>query len=99
MIKRTNPKVEAMKQRTLMMEQLTIQGADATNVIELESAIKGLGTDEEKVYQFLQNISREDFDKMNTYFQDKYNETAEEYILNDFSGEEYNKVKQMIDSL
>ena len=98
-MKRINPKAEAMRVRSLIIEQLSIQGADAIDVIELESAIKGLGTDEEKVYQFLQNISREDFDKMNTYFQDKYNETAEEYILNDFSGEEYNKVKQMIDSL
>ncbi len=49
MQKRVNAKAEAMKQRSLIMEQLTIQGADATNVVELESAIKGIGTDEEKV--------------------------------------------------
>jgi Ran GTPase-activating protein (RanGAP) involved in mRNA processing and transport len=98
-MKRINPKAEAMRVRSLIIEQLSIQGAEATDVIELESAIKGLGTDEEKVYQFIQNVSKEDFEKMNTYFKDKYNETAEEFILNDFSGEEYNKVSQLLSNL
>tara|TARA_R110002126_G_scaffold291771_1_gene457530 strand:- start:9288 stop:9599 length:312 start_codon:yes stop_codon:yes gene_type:complete len=95
-MKRINPKAEAMRVRSLIIEQLSIQGADATDVIELESAIKGLGTDEEKVYKFLENVSNEDFWEMNRYFRDKYNESVPEFILNDFSGEEYDKVEQML---
>ena len=98
-MKRINPKAEAMRVRSLIIEQMTIQGADAIDVIELESAIKGLGTDEEKVYNFLEGISKENFEKMNKYFKNKYGETAEEFILDDFSGEEYEKVKQLIVNL
>ena len=49
---------ETNRMRKLMgLPLITEQKDNKTNVIELETAIKGPGTNEEKVYEILKNIS------------------------------------------
>ncbi len=88
---------ETNRMRKLMdLPLITEQKDNKTNVIELETAIKGPGTNEEKVYEILKNISIEDFWEMSDYFQEKYGESVVEFIENDFSGEELNKVRELL---
>ena len=88
---------ETNRMRRLMgLPLITEQTDNKTNVIELETAIKGTGTNEEKVYQILKNISIEDFWNMSDYFQDKYGESVDEFIINDFHGKEKNKVRDLL---
>ena len=74
-------------------------GAKSDYIYGLKDAVGGIGTDEEKVYEILGKITKEELENLDKYFKRTKDVGVREYILSDFSGEEYNKVKGMLDNI
>jgi peptidyl-tRNA hydrolase len=77
----------------------TYTDADVEYLSALKAAIEGPGTNEEKVYEVLGKLNKEELDKIDTYFRKNEGESVRDFILGDFSGEELNKVKNMLDKI
>ena len=74
-------------------------GAKVEHINVLKDAVGGIGTDEDKVYELLEKITKEEFDSLDKYFKRTEDIGVKEYILSDFSGEEYKKVVKLIEKI
>jgi hypothetical protein len=74
-------------------------GADVEYVTALKAAIEGIGTDEEKVYEVLGKLNKEELDKIDKHFMKNKGISVLDYIRDDFSGEELNKLNDLINKI
>jgi len=88
-----------IKLKSILHEQVMLQGGDAATILKLEKCIgySKIGmTDEECIYKLLQNLKYEDLLKMDKYFKGKGFKDTIHYIVDDFSGKELDKVLDLL---
>jgi hypothetical protein len=74
-------------------------GAKSEHIYTLKDAIGGIGTDEEKVYELLGKLTKGELDSLDKYFKRTEGVGVREYILSDFSGEEYKQVEKLLNNI
>merc|ERR1712226_1597069 len=64
-----------------------LEGREAYYAEKLYSAIKGLGTDEDRILRLMVSRSRQDLITVAEKFQEKHEQTLEDFITDDISGD------------